>query len=88
MDSLTQDQDKLVQMGTIKAKDQALFMGVLNASKGNSKAKNSKLPKKNKPEKPKSSDGGSNPPKEKDKKIKRKPNAPISTRDGIQRAHA
>ena len=43
MDSLTQEKDKLVQMGTINAKDQALAMGVLNASKGNPKAKNSKL---------------------------------------------
>ena len=59
-------------MGTIKDKDQALAMGVSNASKGNPKAKNSKLPEKRKLEKPKSSDGSSNPPKEKDKKEKEK----------------
>ena len=34
MESLTQEQDKLVQMGTIKAKDQALAMGVSITSKG------------------------------------------------------
>ena len=75
-------------MGTIKAKDQYFSMGVLNASKGKQKEKNSKQLEKRKSEKPKSSDGGSNPPKEKDKKIKRKPNAPISTRDGIHGYHA
>ena len=43
MESLTQEQDKLVQMGTIKAsKDQALAAGVSNASKGKKKAKDSK----------------------------------------------
>ena len=57
-------------MGTIKSKDQALAMGVLNDSKGKPKAKNSKLPEKKKPEKPKFSDGGLNPPREKDKKGK------------------
>ena len=72
MESLTQEQDKLVQMGTIKTKDQALAMGVSNSSKGNPKPKNSKLPVKKKLEKPKSSDGGSNPPKEKDKRGKEK----------------
>ena len=51
MESLTQEHDKLVQMGTIKAKDQALAMGVLNASKGNQKEKNLKLPEKKKLEK-------------------------------------
>ena len=70
-------------MGTIKARYQALAMGVLNASKGNQNAKNSKHSDKRKPDKPKSTDGGLNPPKEKDKKGKRKPNAHISTRDGI-----
>ena len=40
MESLTQEQDKLVQMGSIKTKDQALAVGVLNSSKGNPKTKN------------------------------------------------
>ena len=48
MESLTQEKDKLDQMGTIKDKYQALAMGVSNASKGKHKAKNSKLPKKKK----------------------------------------
>ena len=72
MESLTQEKDKLVQMGTINTKYQALAMGVLNSSKGNPKAKNSKLIEKKKPEKPKSSDGGLNPPREKDKRGKEK----------------
>ena len=72
MESLTQEKDKLVQMGTIKARDQALAMGVSNDSKGKQKAKNLKQSKKGKPDKPKTSDGGSNPPKEKDKKGKDK----------------
>ena len=72
MESLTQEQEKLVQMVTIKTKDQALSMEVFNSSKGNTMEKNSKLPEKKKPEKPKSSDGGSNPPREKDKKGKEK----------------
>ena len=88
MESLTQEQDKLVQMGIIKDRDQALAMGVSNASKGKQKAKNLKQPKKRKSEKPKSSDGGSNPPKEKDKKGKEKKNAHIYTRDGIHKSHA
>ena len=61
-----------VQMGTIKAKDQALAMGVSNASKGKQKAKNSKQSDKRKPGKPKTNDGGSNPPKENEKKGKDK----------------
>ena len=59
-------------MGTIKAKDQYLAMGVSNSSKGKQKAKNLKQPEKRKSEKPKSSDGGLNPPKDKDKKGKEK----------------
>ena len=51
MESLTQEQDKLVQMGNIKGKDQALSIGVLNALKGNPKHHNLKLPEKKKPEK-------------------------------------
>ena len=70
MEYLTHDKYKLVQMGTIKTKDQALAVGVSNSSKGKSKSKNLKLPEKKKPEKPKSSDGGLNPPKEKDKRGK------------------
>ena len=43
MESLTQEQDKLVQLGTIKyTKDHALVVGVLNQSKGNNKSKDSK----------------------------------------------
>ena len=67
MESLTQEQDKLVQMRTIKSKYKALAMGVLNASKGKQKEKNSKQLEKRKHDKTKSIDGGSNPPKDKDK---------------------
>ena len=43
MESLTQEQDKLMQMGTIKSsKDQAFAAGVLNPSKGKNKAKDLK----------------------------------------------
>ena len=70
MESLTQNQYKLVQMGTIKTKDQELAVGVSNSSKGKPKHKNLKLPEKKKPEKPKSNDGILNPPREKDKKGK------------------
>ena len=70
MESLTQKQYKLVQMGTIKTKDQALSVGVSNSSKGNPKSKNLKLPEKKKPKKPKSSDGGSIAPKDKEKRGK------------------
>ena len=43
MESLTQEQDKLVQMGTIKStKDQSLVAGVSNQAKGKKKAKDSK----------------------------------------------
>ena len=72
MESLTQEQDKLVQMCIIKVKDQYLAMGVLNASKGKQKAKNLKQPEKRKSENPKFTDGGLNPHKEKDKKGKKK----------------
>ena len=72
MEFLTQEQDNLFKMATIKDKDQSLAMGVLNASKGKWKEKNSKIPEKRKSEKPKSSDGGSNLPKEKEKKGKEK----------------
>ena len=43
MEILTQEEYKIVQMGTIKTKDQALAMGVSNSSKGKPKSKNSKL---------------------------------------------
>ena len=72
MESLTQEQYKIVQMGTIKAKGQALAMVLSNASKVKKKENNSKHPEKRKSEKIKSSDGGSNPPKEKDKQGKEK----------------
>ena len=75
-------------MGAIKAKDQALTMGVSNASKGNTKEKNSKLPEKKKPEKPKSSDGGLNPPKEKDKKRKENTKCTYFHKECIRKAHA
>ena len=86
MESLTQEQDKLVQMSTIKTKDQALSMGVSNSSKGKPKSKNSKLPGKKK---------NPNPvmefrilPRRRTRWEKRRKNAPISTRDDIQRALA
>ena len=57
MESLTQEQDKLVQMGTIKStKDQSLAAGVSNKSKGNNKAKDSKQQEKKKQEKTKCTD--------------------------------
>ena len=60
-------------MGTIKSsKYQALVVGVLNPSKGKNKSKDSKQPDKKKQDIPKSSDGGSNPCKDKDKKNKEK----------------
>ena len=63
MESLTQEKDKLFQMGSIKTKDQALAVGFSNPAKGKPKSKNSKFLDKNKSEKPKSSEGASNPPK-------------------------
>ena len=49
MESLTQEQDKLVQMGTIKyTKNQSLAVVVLNQSKGKQKAKDSKQQEKKK----------------------------------------
>ena len=75
MESLTQEQEKLVQMGTINTKDQALAVVVLNSSKGKPKSKNLKLLEKKKtPKKPKSNDASSNPSKEKDNKRKEKEN--------------
>ena len=48
LDSLTQEHDKLVQMGSIKTKDQALAVEVSNSIKGKPKSKNSKLSDKKK----------------------------------------
>ena len=60
-------------------------MGVLNSTKGKWKKSNLKQSDMRKPDKPKSTDGGSNPPKNKDMKGKeRKQNAHITTRDCIQ----
>ena len=73
MEYFIQEQDKLVQMGTIKStKDQALATRVLIPAKGKKKAKDSKQQEKKKQEKPKSSDGGSNPSKDKGKKQEKK----------------
>ena len=60
----------MVQMGSIKTKYKALAVGVLNSTKGKPKSKNLKLSDKKKSEKPKSSEGATNPPKEKEKKGK------------------
>ena len=69
MESLTREQEKLVQMGTIKStKDQSLSTCFLNQAKGKKKSKDSKHQEKNKQEKPKSSYGGLNPGKDKKKK--------------------
>ena len=73
MESLTQEPDKLVQMGAIKStKAQAHSVGVSNQSKGKKKAKYLKQQEKKKQEKPKSSDGVSNPSKDREKKKKGK----------------
>ena len=48
MEALTEEQEKIVKMCTIKYEYQALAMGVLNASKGKKKEKNSKQPEKRK----------------------------------------
>ena len=84
MDSLTHEQYKLVQMGTIKStKDKSLATSILNQAKGKNKskylkqhekkkAKYSKQQEKKNQEKLKSSDGGLNPSKDKEKKKKEK----------------
>ena len=73
MESLTQEKYKLFQMGSTKAKNQALVVGVSNSSKGKLKTKNLKFPKKKKKtEKPKFSDASLNPSKEKENKGKEK----------------
>ena len=53
----------MVQMGFINTKYQALAVGVLNSAKGKPKSENLKLSDKKKSEKPKSSEGATNPPK-------------------------
>ena len=69
MESLTQEQDKLVQMGTIKyTKDQYLPTRVSNQAKGNMKAKDLMHQEKKKQDKPKCSYGGLNPIKDKENK--------------------
>ena len=72
MESLTQEKDKLVKMGSIKTKDKELAVGVSNSAKGKPKSKNLKLSDKKKSEKHKSSEGATNPPKEKEKRGKEK----------------
>ena len=69
MESLTQEQDNIVQMGTIKTwKDQSLDVGVSNASNEKKKSKDSKQPEEKKLDRPKNPDGGLNPCKYKDNK--------------------
>ena len=71
MESLTQEQEKLVQMGTIKStKYQYLSSNVSNQDKGNNKDKDLKQQEKRKQDKPKSSYGGLNPSTYKEKKKK------------------
>ena len=54
MESLTQEQDKLVHMGTIKAsKDQALVVGVSNSYKEKKNTNNLEQPKKKEADIPK-----------------------------------
>ena len=73
METLTQEEYKIVQMGTIKTKDQALRVWFSKYSMGKLKSKTSKLPEKKKnQEKPKSNDASLNPSKEKEKKGKEK----------------
>ena len=88
MESLTQEKDKLVQMGTIKSsKYQALFARVLNPSKGNNKAKDSKQQDKKKQERPKSLDGVQILTTTMTRRSMRIPNATTLTKGGIQRVH-
>ena len=66
MEPLTQDQDKLVKIGTMKTtKDQSLSTSVSNQVKGKKKPKDSKQQEKKKQEKPKYSNGVLNPSKDK-----------------------
>ena len=89
MESLTQEKDKIVQMGTIKRKEQELVVGVSNSSMGKPKSKNLKLPEKKK--------NLENPNlvmqvrillRRTTRRENRMQNAPIATRDGIQIYHA
>ena len=69
MESLTQEQDKFIKMRIIKStKDQSIITSVLNQVKGNNNTNDSKQQQNNKQEKPKLSDGGLNPSKDKGKK--------------------
>ena len=69
VNSLTEEQDKLVQMGTIKStKDQFIVASVLNQGKGNNNPKYSKKQHKKKYENPIFYNGGLNPRKDKGKK--------------------
>ena len=73
MESLTQEKDKSLQMGTIKStKDQALATVVSNPAKGKKKDKDSKKKEKKKQENNKYSDGVLNPSKDREKKKKEK----------------
>ena len=73
MDSLTREQEKLVQMGTIKStKDQSLSTGFLNQPKCKKKSKYLKQQEKKKQENPKSLDGGLDPNKDREKKKQEK----------------
>ena len=88
MESLTQEQDKLVKMGTIKSsKDQDLTTGVSNPTKGKKKSKYLKQQENKKQGKLKYSDGVSNPSKDKEKKKKEKKKCIYVTKGGIQRVH-
>ena len=69
MESLTQEQDKLVQMRIVKyTKDQYLTEGVSNQINGMNTPKDSKQQENKKKEKYKYSDASSNPRKDKWKK--------------------
>ena len=86
MDSLTQEQDKLVKMGIIKyTKDQALAAVVLNQGNGKKNSKDSKQKENKENEKPKYFDGGSILARTKER---RRQNAIIVSKFGIQRMHA
>ena len=72
MESLTQEQDKLVMMGTIKpSKDQDMVAGDLRVdSKGKNKAKNPPEQKRDKNKSPEEPQGSKNKPQKKTNKKK------------------
>ena len=73
MESLTQEQEKLVKMGTIKStKDQALISGASNKAKFKKKSTYLKQQEKKKQGNPKSSNGCLNTSKDKEKKKQEK----------------